>query len=261
MTDEAMAYLTRALKRHRDEAVSSARDARERAMAQAAAMGRLQSGATLAEIGRGYDETGRQAIERMVRHTYELTGNSSASVADVLEPALRDLRDALSNALADFFQSPQSSWAPKNATDEVGNRFLNSMDQRITATMDDFRFGISGGTRLSKDPVVSVITSISNSPGAVAQSGMGNVQHALTSAGGNAVRAAVVGFLNSQEVRNLSPDERQSIADVADVLTGELDKPSPDPSKLQRWGKRLSELAERLGVAVAANGITHALFG
>jgi hypothetical protein len=121
------------------------------------------------------------------------------------------------------------------------------MDQRITATVDDFRFGISGGIRLSKDPVVSVITSISNSPGAVAQTGTGNVQHALTIAGGNAIRTAVAEFLNSQEVRNLSPDDKHSITDVADMLTGELDKLSPDPSKLRRWGKRFSEVAERGG--------------
>jgi hypothetical protein len=261
MNDEKRAYLTRALKRYQDEAVSAAREGRERAMAQAAAKGRLQSGATLAEVGGEYDEAGRQATEKMLRHTYDLMGGHSAPVAEVLELALHHLRDTLSNALADFLRSPQGSWAPKNATDEVGNRFLNSMDRRITAAVDDFRFGISGGTLLSKDPVVSVITSISNSPGAVAQSGMGNVQHALTSPGGNAVRAAVAEFLNSQEVRNLSSDDLQSITDVADVLTGELDKPSPDPSKLRRWGKRLFELAERLGIAVAASGITHALFG
>jgi len=67
--------------------------------------------------------------------------------------------------------------------------------------------------------------------------------------------------LNSQGVRNLSPDDKQSITDVAEVLTAELDKPSPDPSKLQRWGKRLLDVAERLGIAIAAGGINHSLFG
>jgi hypothetical protein len=62
-------------------------------------------------------------------------------------------------------------------------------------------------------------------------------------------------------VNNLPPDDRQSVTDVADVLTGELNKEHPDPSKLQRWGRRLLELAEKLGIAAAVSGISHALFG
>jgi hypothetical protein len=70
--------------------------------------GRLESGATLAEVGREYDEAGKQATEGMVRHTYELMRSNSVPIVEVLEPALCDLRDALSNALADFFRSPVS---------------------------------------------------------------------------------------------------------------------------------------------------------
>jgi hypothetical protein len=200
-----------------------------------------------------YENEGREATGKIVRHTHELMGTTSAPVVQVLEVALRDLRDRLSNALADFFRSPPGSWAPTNAVQQVGNSFLNSMDRCIAAAVDDFRFGMSGGARLTKDPVVSVITSISNSPGAVAQGGLGNVQHALTSVGNSSARAAIEAFLASVQVRNLSPDDRQSVTDVAKDLSAELEKPSPDPSGLQRCGKRLLELAEKVGVAVAAS--------
>lgn len=126
MNDEKRAYLTRALKRYQDEAVSAAREGRERAMAQAAARGRLQSGAMLAEVGREYDEAGRQATEKMVRHTYDLMGGHSAPVAEVLELALHHLRDTLSNALADFLRSPQGSWVPKNACGDGASGCPNS---------------------------------------------------------------------------------------------------------------------------------------
>jgi hypothetical protein len=48
---------------------------------------------------------------------------------------------------------------------------------------------------------------------------------------------------------------------VADVLTAELEKAEPDRGKIARWGKRLIDPAEKLGVAVVASGLSHVLFG
>jgi hypothetical protein len=259
MSADKLAYLTRTLLRHQIEARASARAGRDQAIAQGASTG--FGGNVLFQIGREYDEAAKNATDAMVKHTYELMGDNSSAVCKTLERALYGLRAGLSNDLANFLRSPQCSWAPKVAADAIGRSFLEAMGGRIGAAIDDFRFGISGGRKLSKDPVVSVISSISNSPGATLQSGIGNVQRAVTASGSNALRLAVSEFLNSQEVQNLSPDNKQSVTDVAEVLTAELDKPSPDPSKLQRWGKRLLDIAERLGTAVAASAINHALFG
>ena len=114
---------------------------------------------------------------------------------------------------------------------------------------------------MSKDPVVSVISTITNSPGAVLQSGIGNVQKALTTGRGGEVRAALEQFITSSEVQNLGPDDKQSILDLADVVRAELERQTPDASKIARWARRLLELASQLGVAVAASGLGHALFG
>jgi hypothetical protein len=262
MSADKLTYLARAFQRLRDDAVQSVRVVPEQIARQAASKGELQSGAMLTQVGRAYDSMASQTTDKMVRLTYDLMGNSSAEVLEVLQRELGALRDGLSNELADFFRSPLGSWAPRNASDAVGNDYLNSMDRRITTVLDDFRFGFLGGTRLTKDPVVSVISSISNSPGAVLQSGIANVQQAATTAAApDVIRAAVAEFLASDGVRNLPPESQQGIKDVAEVLTAELDKPNPDVSKLQRWGKRLLDIAERLGVAVAANAIGHGLFG
>src|SRR4029077_8644404 len=131
-------------------------------------------------------------------------------------------------------------------TDAVGNEYLNSIDSRITTILDDFRFGFLGGTRMTKDPLVSVISSISNSPGAVLQSGIANVQHTKISKDTlDIIRAAVAEFLASEAVRSRPLEDQQGLKDVVEVLTGEIDKPDPDVSKLQRWGKRLLDIAER----------------
>ncbi len=104
---------------------------------------------------------------------------------------------------------------------------------------------------MAKDPLVGVISTITNSPGAVLQSGIGNVQKALTTHGGGEVRAALEQFISSNDVQNLGTDDKQSIIDVAEIVRTELDQQTPDAGKVARWGKRLLELAERLGVASA----------
>src|SRR5262245_2442746 len=100
MLDEKLAYLTRGLGRYRDEAVASARGGRDRTFAQGASKG--FSGALLIQIGREYHDVAKHATDGMVKHTYELMGNNSSTVSETLERALHDLRDALSNDLADF---------------------------------------------------------------------------------------------------------------------------------------------------------------
>jgi hypothetical protein len=169
------------------------------------------------------------------------------------------LRDALSGELAAFFRA-QRAWAG-DMGDGFGNRFLQDTDKRILGVVDDLRHGIVGGQRLGKDPVVSVISTVTNSPGAVLQSGIGNVQKALATQGGGEVRAAIEQFLTSNEVRNLGSNERQNILDVAEVVRAQLDQQTPDASKILRWGKRLLELAQQVGVAVATKGLEKALFG
>jgi hypothetical protein len=104
------------------------------------------------------------------------------------------------------------------------------------------------------------MASITNSPGAILQAGSGNVQKALSTGTGN-IRSELQKLVDSDDVKKLPAEDRQAIIDVADVLANELDRPTPDPSRLARWGKRLVELAERFGVAVAASGVSNALFG
>jgi hypothetical protein len=215
--NEQIDYLMRSFARICDEASQSAQQERLNVMAQATKQGALQSGNMLLAVKNACDRAARDATDKMVRLAFELTGSTAEPICTAVEQGLRGLRDTLSNDLAQFFRV-QASWAPKNATDGLGNEFLTTMDKRIGAAVDDLRHGIAGGMRLTKDPLVNVIAKITNSPGAVLQGGIGNVQHATTSAQSADIRSALARFISSIEVQNLRSDDKESIADVADVL-------------------------------------------
>jgi hypothetical protein len=253
-----MDYLKRAFGRICEEARQAAQEQQKSIIATAARDG--FGGNTLLAVTREYTRAANEAADKMVRLAFDVTGSTAEPICMALRQGMTEFRDTLSNDLAQFFNA-QASWAPRNATDGLGNGFLHETDKRLAAIVEDFSHGMAGGTRLHKDALVNAITEINNSPGAVAQGGVGNVQQAQTSVARDDIRSALAQFLNSKEVQALPPDDKQSIADVADVLGSELDKQHPDASKVGRWGKRLVEMAERLGIAVAASGLSHVLFG
>jgi hypothetical protein len=152
MSDD-MAYLARAFSRMCAEAIQSAREQQQRVINEAARHG--LSGRMLLLIAEEYQRAATTVAERMVRHAYNVTGSHSPSVCDAVERALIELRDACWADLCRFFDA-QGSWAPAPARKEVNDRFTAAMDALISANLDDMRHGFAGGTRLTKDPVVSV---------------------------------------------------------------------------------------------------------
>jgi hypothetical protein len=254
--DHKLAYVARALDRLREAFVADAQKSRQRILAEGSKVG--LGGRTLLLIKEDYVRLVQEATVKAARLAFDSTGSNDEAVCKTLERGLFALRDAVSNDLAEFFRN--TSWVG-NVGDPLGNDFLFATDKGISACLDDFRHGILDGARMTKDPVVSVISTVNNSPGAVVQTGLGNIQKILSSEGRTDVRSALTSFLGSKEVQALAPDDRQGLQDLADVLTVELEKASPDTSKLARWGKRLLEVAEKLGVAVAASGLGHLLFG
>lgn len=260
MTDKAkLEYLGRAFERLRDGALVEVRMALQTVTRDAAKAGALQSGRTLLMIKTEYVRVVSETGHKMTRLAFDATGTNTNDIVEVIHKNIVALRDAVSNDLAEFFRTA-GSWAGMSGQ-ASGNDFLNETDKSIAAIIDDFRHGISEGKKLTKDPVVSVVSSITNSPGAVMQSGVGNIQTVLSAGNAAAIRQKLTEFVTSKEVQALPPEEKQGIADVAEVIDTELGKPTPDASKLTRWGKRLIELAEKLGIAVAASGVSHALFG
>lgn len=252
-------YLVRAFERQREASVVNARMSLQKVTAEAAKAGALQSGRTLLNIKSEYTRIVREAGSAMCRQAFDAAGCNTEDIAVVVEKSLLALRDAVSNEFADYLRKG-GSWAGVSGLG-LGNEFLHETDGIIFGVVDDFKHGILGGVRMTKDPIVSVISSITNSPGAVMQSGIGNTQKILSAGDVASIRNALSDFQMSKEVQNLSVDDKQSIDDVTEVISDELSKQAPNASKLARWGKRLIEIAEKLGIAVAASGISRALLG
>jgi len=156
MDEKQSAYLRRAFDRQREEAMTSVQHARERVMAEAAKVGALHGGRMLMLVKEEYVRGVTEAGHKMVRLAFEATGSTPVKLCDEVERGLRALRDTLSNDLLVFFQA-QSSWSGQELIMALGNDFLNATDKHISAVADDLRHGISGGAKLTKDPVVSVI--------------------------------------------------------------------------------------------------------
>jgi len=252
-------YLARSFQRHKDVALEEADNAETRVMRKASAAGALQSGTTLLLVKEEREKILRASATKMAKLAFNVTGEADPSAAaDVLESGLRNLRDGLQQQLRDFYT--RSAWA-SDLGSRLETEFLQRTDEAIAGIVDDFRHGISEGVRMKQDPLVNIVTSVTDSPGAVVQGGIGNLQRNISAGASANIRKAIIGFVNSPEVQGLPPEIKQNVIDVADVLTEELEKPAPDASRIARWGRKLLAIAEDLGIQVASSGISEALFG
>src|SRR6266571_3588903 len=161
LDQNTLAYLARAFDRAREQAVSSAGQARLRVMAEATKAGALHGRRMLLNVKGEYERELIEATDRAVRLAFDATGSTSDALCHVVQRALFAIRDALSNDLAQFFRA-QAAWAG-NLGEQLGNDFLNATDKRIAGAVDDLRHCILGGHRLTKDPLVSVISTVTNS--------------------------------------------------------------------------------------------------
>jgi hypothetical protein len=138
---------------------------------------------------------------------------------------------------------------------EIINKMDTELFDRKDALLDDFKHGMMGSQRLKKDPVVSIVSNQTNSPGAVQQIGVGNFSQSAFVQNHKPLVEAIDAALSSAEFKALPELEQQGFRDVADVVKEEADKTTPDPGKLKRWGKRLVELGTDLGLKVATGTI------
>jgi hypothetical protein len=143
---------------------------------------------------------------------------------------------------------------------EIINKMEVSLSERKNSLLDDFKHGMMGSQRLKKDPVVSIVSNQSNSPGALQQIGVGDKfsQQAFVQ-NHQPLIDAINKALASPEFANLQPEEKDGFKDVADTLLEEAAKPTPDAGKIKRWGTRLSEIALRIGMRVASDEIIHTI--
>ena len=253
-------YIARALGRIVDEIRTRAIDGITAIHHRNNAAGRLESGVTLVQSNEEMLALMKEAMKRGAEFVFNAYGDvTPAGVA-----ALRKFGDELTLVVA----APVIKWANAGKSGSAGPikaKMADDLKQRLgealDAALDDFSHGMHGNSRLRKEPVVSNIinNTISNSPGAVAQAGIGEFsQSAIVQHSGNLIKA-IEAFLAATEFQKLDPEKRDAVADVADALKSEAAKAEPDPGKLKRWGLRLSALTKEFGLHMAATAIWHSL--
>lgn len=247
-------YLARACARLTEEALEEVERAHNQIMIENSRHGRLESSTTLIQFKREAERVVREAGQKMVRRAADTEG---ASASGMVRAHLMRCLDAISDVLAERYR--KATWG-QGLEQRLGNEFLETSQKEIDAIIDDFEHGFLSGEKLASDPVISIVSQITNSPGAVQQSGIGNVQTGIDSSAAADLRAELESFLRSQELQRLDAVERAAAKDLAETLRDELCKPSPDPGKVARWGKRLLAFAEKVGVASAVTGISRLLF-
>jgi len=186
----------------------------------------------------------------LARFLHEAAGRATDETAALLSEGSENLARRIVDDVTQQYAHEASMQA---MVDELREKFTEVRETFV----DEFRHGMLGDSPLAKDPIVRVFSNVSNSPGAVVQTGgVGNL-HQTVSQHIAQFNAAMEGLTSSPEFTGLDPADQQAVKDVADIIREELTKPTPDQSKVRRWGERLVGLAKEFGLHVAAGGLVH----
>ena len=136
-----------------------------------------------------------------------------------------------------------ASLMPTSGDDAFGfakeqRQITGKLEQELAAIretiVDGFSHGMLGDAKLTKDPAIQVISSITNSPGATQQSGVGSLQQQVNQEQVNPLIAKIEELVRSPEFQALDSPKKDALRDVAEVLTNELQRPQPEPGKVRR---------------------------
>ena len=143
---------------------------------------------------------------------------------------------------------------------DIVNRMRVEMEAKRDNLLADFKNGMMGSERLKKDPLLNVINTQTNSPGAIQQVGIGdNFSQSAFTQNHHELVNAIDRALASNEFTRLNQDQKDAFSDTAVVVKEEASKLTPDVGKLKRWGTRLVDLSKDIGMKVAAGEIVHLL--
>jgi len=245
-------YLERALGRLIDDGLNDARRAVNTVVADAAGRGALGNSRVFLLCDEAVAKAFDTALAKMAALAFDLDGPTAAEKCQLLENAGKRLMDNIVSHLRKQFAGNTSYAVPSV------DRLQKSLNVKLERLIDDFSHGVLGGAVVKKDPVAHVIGNIINSPHAVQQIGDNNQQvvhqHATT------INQAIDKLLDSDEYRQLRPEEQIALRDTADVLRGEINSATPDVGKVRRWTERLGSLAKQLGMPVAADIFVKVVF-
>jgi len=225
-------------------------------MRQNNAVGRLASGATLIMFGEAIRKTFAEEFDKAALFAFNLTGENGPEVMKPLDYFAGRVVDLLMDKLIRCGRGTgldEATYAPHF------NKLRVELNELRARRIRDFMNGMIGNERMKKDPVVSIVNTQSNSPGAVQQVGVGEFSQSAVINHHQQLVAAIDRALASAEFKQLEPAQKDGFRDMADVVKDEATKSSPDPVKLKRWSERLIGLAKEIGMKVAVSEIGQAI--
>ncbi|QQO12454.1 hypothetical protein JJB99_23615 [Bradyrhizobium diazoefficiens] len=225
-------------------------------MRRNAAAGRLASGVTLVMFGEAIRKTFGEEFDKAALFAFNLTGENGP---DVVKPL-----DYFAGRIVDLLMDKMIACGGGTGLDEPTvaphfNKLRVELGEMRTRKVRDFTHGIMGNERMKKDPVVSIVNTQSNSPGAVQQVGVGEFSQSAIIQHHQQLVAAIDRALASPEFQQLEQTQKEGFRDIAEVVKDEAVKPAPDPVKLKRWSERLVGLAKEVGMRVAVSEIGQAI--
>ncbi|UYO46102.1 hypothetical protein KQX63_08860 [Rhodopseudomonas palustris] len=224
--------------------------------AKHAAAGRLQSGATLTAFEEIAASQFKSAVADASKFTFEFTAGHEPEAQACLKNFANRVQQMIMAEISENADRLNLGAVTATQIEKVRAKLERFKEQALS----DFSHGMQGSERLRRDPLVSVITNQTNSPGSIQQVGIGDSfsQTAFTQ-NHNELVAAIDRVLISQEFSRLSPEQKEAFSDTAAVVKEEAIKAEPDVGKLKRWGSRLVDLGKELGMKVATAEIVHLL--
>jgi hypothetical protein len=249
-------YLGRNLNRRKNDAAVAIELAIETVMRTNSAAGRLASGSSLISIKQEVHRVFQEQFDDAVKFAFNLMGTNNADVVNVLTYFAGSIEKIIMDKVRTSCVHLGLSGA--DVAPHVMNMQL-SLEGLKERLVDDFSHGMSGSSKLEKDPVVSIVSHQTNSPGAVQQIGVGNFSQTAFAQQHQQLVEAIDRALQSQEFDALDAHSKEGFKDIADTLIEEASKPQPNPGKLKRWGTRLSEFGLQVGMRVASDEIIHVI--
>ena len=226
----------------------------EMIMRKNAAAGRLASGNSLQMFTDEALSTLEQAYADALQFAFSATGGHEKDTVDKLSlcgsemiAAIMEQATGRANRLG-----IAGSIVPQQL--DVIRHKLEDKHKRLT---DDFAHGMYRSERLKKDPLVNVVNN--NSPGAIQQVGVGNFSQSAFLQNNTELVNAIDQALASDEFKALDADTQATLHDTAEVLKDEASKTNPDPGKLKRWGGRLVQMCNDVGIKVGGHALAQVL--
>jgi hypothetical protein len=245
MTEDG--YLQRTLDRIVDDGLSDIQSAVGKVTSEAAGRGALTNSRTALLYDQAVAEAYKNAIGKMASRAFLATGATGGEAANGVEVAGKKLIDRAADWLEKTFGGHGSFFVPPVA--KLRPILLRILEEVV----DDFRHGIHGERALKKDPFVSVVTNITDSPHAIQQMAIGDNNQLSVQQQTSTIERAIDDLLASDDYKQLNDTEKQlAVQDTADALRSELKNQAADPEKIKRWTHRLGAMAKEFGMHAAA---------